>query len=274
LPVRALHTSFKDGFARRWFGGDAFASAYYNALSMSFPAGEQRFIDSLKNALPLLPHTPAADAMREQVRDFCAQEATHRHVHAQYNAVLASQGFVNTWEARIHARYAQFAHIDPRHHLAITVAYEHYTAVFSQVLLSRPAMTAAMDPTLRRVWLWHAMEETEHKAVAFDLYRAVGGNEAWRRRWFVRVSVMFATDLLRQTVRNLHADGALFKPGTWWSAWCFFLGRPSRGGGWVWQTVGPLWQFMRSNFHPWQHDNTGDARAYAEAHSAEWRLVR
>ena len=35
--------------ARHWNGGDAFRTAYFNALSMSFPVGEQFFIDSVRD---------------------------------------------------------------------------------------------------------------------------------------------------------------------------------------------------------------------------------
>ncbi len=49
LPVRRLHVDLAQPFDARWCGGDAFRTAFFNALSMSFPVGEQYFIDSLKN---------------------------------------------------------------------------------------------------------------------------------------------------------------------------------------------------------------------------------
>lgn len=274
LPVRKLHVDLSQGFRRHWHSGDAFRSAYFNALSMSFPAGEQKFIDSVLACVKLLPLGKEHDALRAQLRDFCAQEATHRHVHAQYNAVLEKQGLVNHWEPRIARRFARAAHINPLHHLAITAAFEHYTTVFAEVTLTRPDMLAQADPAMRSVWLWHGMEETEHKSVAFDLYQTVSGNYAWRRRWFFYVSVTFAVDALRQTVNNLWHDGTLFKPGTWVSALQFFWGRPSRGGGWFWLTARRLTHYLHRDFHPWQHNNQADAQNYAAQHANEWRVVR
>jgi uncharacterized protein len=275
MSVRKLDVDLSLGFERHWFGGDAFRSAYYNALSMSFPAGEQLFIDSVKSALAMLPDTPEHAALRSQCADFAAQESTHRHVHTQYNAVLEQQGLKNHVEPRIWARFKKVEHLlTPRHHLAITAAYEHYTAVFAHISLGRPDMTANASPLMRKLWNWHALEETEHKAVAFDLYHAVGGNYRWRVRWFLFASIQFALDSLRQTVNNLWHDGTLFKPSTWCSAAQFYFGRPTRGGGWVWLTTKPLLAYLKRDFHPWQQDNRAAAQAYAATHASDWKVVR
>ncbi len=279
LPIRKLHVDLSGGFERHWFKNsrgqaDAFRTAYYNAMSMTFPAGEQLFIDSVKRVQYRLPATPEHAAMHETIRDFCAQEATHRHIHAQFNGHLAKQGYRNEVERRIWARFAKHEHINAMHHLGITAANEHYTAVMSDALLRHQALTSGMSQAMQQVWRWHALEETEHKAVAFDLYTALGGSYLWRIRYFVYGTTMLLTDILRQTAANLHQDGALFKPSTWASAAQFFFGRPSQGGGWFWLTARPLLAYFRKDFHPNQHDNRSLALAYAQSHADDWRLVR
>lgn len=275
LPIRKLDIDLSQGFERHWFVGDAFRTAYFNALSMSFPAGEQLFIDSVKNALPLLAATPKNEPLRALCNDFAAQEATHRHVHAQFNAVLDKQGLKNHVEPRIWARFKKHeALLTPRHHLAITVAYEHYTAVLAHVMLAHPEMMATATPMMQKLWRWHSLEETEHKAVAFDLYHAVGGNHRWRVRWFLFASVQFYLDVFRQTANNLWHDGSMFKPSTWLSAVAFFFGRPSRGGGWAWLVTRPLLDYFKRDFHPWQHNNQALAQDYSANHAQDWRLVR
>jgi uncharacterized protein len=262
LTVRRLLIELDTPFARHWNGGDAFRTAWFNALSMSFPLGEQFFIDSVRAGLQLLP-----DADRErfgrEVQGFVGQEATHRRIHALFNAQLAQQGHVNAWEARIRRRLERLQGAHPRHAVAITAATEHFTAILAEHMLLRPQVLDGAEPRLRTLWLWHAAEESEHRATAFDLYRALGGNERWRRRWFLLVSWHFLADALRQTARNLAHDGALWRASTWRSAAGFLCGRD----GLVRHTFGPWRSYWSARFHPlrqggeagmkWLKGNTG-----------------
>jgi uncharacterized protein len=278
LTVRALQVDFSQGFERRWFGGDAFRSAYFNAMSMTFPVGEQNFIDTIKGVDHLIDAQIESEAeraaLRAQLRDFIAQEATHRHIHSQYNAVLAAQGFVNAVEPRISRRIAFFSRLHPLNLLASTCAYEHYTAVMSEVILERPETSEAMPPMMRRIWRWHALEETEHKAVAFDLYKRLGGHERGRIAAYVMAMCLFQLDAFLQTTNNLRRDGALCKPSTLWGMLTFFCGRPSRGNGWIWMTARPLLAYLKPRFHPNQLGQAALTSEYASAHAQDWRVVR
>lgn len=248
-PVRRLRVDLDTPLPPHWNGGDAFRTALFNALSMSFPAGEQLFIDSLRLGLAKLP-PEARSRCDEEVRAFIGQEATHRHVHARFNAHLAAQGLLNTWDGRIVARRARLQGVDARIWLGVTAATEHLTAVFAEVLLSQPALLAGAAPRLRDLWLWHSSEETEHRSTAFDMYRALGGNERWRLRLFRVVSFYFATDLLRQTARNLWHDGSWKQTATWRSAWTTLLGPH----GLLRHAWGPWRRYTRADFHPEQAD--------------------
>ena len=56
--------------------------------------------------------------------------------------------------------------------LAATAALEHFTAIMAHALLSDPRHLEGASPEAARLWRWHAMEEIEHKAVAFDTFVA------------------------------------------------------------------------------------------------------
>jgi len=220
LTVRQLQLDLSQGFDRQWHR-NAFLSQFFNALSMSFPVGEQSFMDSLKGALPLLPEPePGAPdphaLLRASVVQFVGQEATHRHVHQLYNAQLQRQGLVNHWERWLEKRLqdGQRRNLHPLHWLAITAAYEHFTAVLADSLLRHDDTLQGADPRLQTLWAWHAAEETEHRAVAFELYRAVGGNHTWRVRWYAYVLARLSMDIPRQTIINLWHAGSLFRPGS------------------------------------------------------------
>ncbi len=218
---------------------------------MSFPVGEQFFIDSVRNGHKQLPADKQAQ-YKDEVQGFIGQEATHRRLHSLYNAHLEKLGLVNDWAPRAQERMKLLDGIDPRHALAITAANEHFTAILADWMLRNPDRVASDDERLTTMWLWHSSEESEHKTTAFDLYKALGGNEAWRITWFRRVTIIFLGDTLRQTVNNLQHDGTLWKWSTWKSAASFLFGER----GLIRQTYKPWREYLRADFHPDQQDST------------------
>jgi uncharacterized protein len=99
LVVRRLLVDMEAPIARHWCDGDAFRTALFNALSMSFPVGEQFFIDAVRNGLKALPDEKQ-QRFRVEAQGFIGQEATHRRLHALYNAQLEKLGLVNEWDPR------------------------------------------------------------------------------------------------------------------------------------------------------------------------------
>lgn len=251
LVVRKLLIDLKAPFAARWNGGDAFRSAFFNALSMSFPLGEQYFIDSVRNGVKTLaPHEQAR--LGPEVQGFIGQEATHRRLHALFNDHLHSMGFVNQLERRAAKRIEANAHRDPRVHVAATAATEHLTAIFAEWTLSHPQAFEGAEARLQTLWMWHASEEAEHRSTAFDVYKAMGGNERWRVRLFRYVTFTFLADVTRQTVRNLWHDGALLHWSTWKSAYQLLLSPEG-----MFRSNYRLWKaYEAPDFHPRQQDDT------------------
>lgn len=267
LVVRRLLIDLDQPFARDWNGGDAFRTAFFNALSMSFPLGEQFFMDSVRQGVKTLPED-RRQAFAAEVQAFVGQEATHRRLHALFNGHLAAQGHVNAWEDRIRERLKRLEGLDPRHPVAITAATEHLTAILADYLLSHPDVLEGAEPRLQTMWQWHSAEESEHRSTAFDVYLAMGGNHRWRVRWLRVVTTFFLSDLLRQTVRNLHHDGRLWQFGTWRSGARFLLGRE----GLLRRTFGPWRAYLREGFHPSQQDGERGLQ-WLQAHAAQYRVV-
>ena len=249
LLVRRLLIDLDAPIAGRWNGGDAFRTAFFNALSMSFPVGEQYFIDSVRAALKSLPEAERGRFAAE-VAGFVGQEATHRRVHALFNRHLVQQGLRNTIEVRALKRIAANAHRDARVHLAATAATEHFTAIFANWLLRHPEALAGAEPRLQTLWQWHSAEESEHRSTAFDIYQAVSGHHGWRVRIFRYVTVVFLADVLRQTLRNLWHDGSFWHWSTWRSGARLLLARDGiiRGNVGLWR------DYLARDFHPSQHE--------------------
>lgn len=269
ISVRHLDVDLTQGFPRYWNGGDAYRTHLFNALSMLFPQGEQGFIDAVKSCVPMIPGQ-GFDELRQDVKLFIGQEATHRHQHAQMNDELARQGYRSRVERYLKASIEWgLKTLPPRTNLAATVAYEHFTAVLGDGLLRREAWTRDMTPAMRQLWLWHAAEETEHKAVAFDVYQAVGGGWGARAFAFFYAFIEFNLLVTIQVCSMLWRDGKLFSPRTWWSAFTLWWGRD----GIVYHLVPRLFTFLKPGFHPWQDDNRELLLRWRASSGSQYRVV-
>lgn len=255
LTVRRLLVDLETPLPRHWCGGDAFRTAFMNALSMSFPAGEQLFIDSIRKAMTGLPPEQQRRFAAE-VQGFIGQEATHRRIHQRFNAHLEAQGLVNHYERRILERRPLLDSLDTRNWVAVTAATEHFTAVFAEHLLSRPEMLAGSPLRLAQMWLWHSAEESEHRSTAFDVYTALRGSHEWRCRVFKAVARNFAIDTALQTWSNLWHDGTWWRPSTWASAWATLFGR----SGLVRLGYAQMARYLREDFHPSQGEGEAGVR--------------
>lgn len=264
LVVRRLLVDMEAPIARHWCAGDAFRTALFNALSMSFPVGEQFFIDSVRDGFKRLP-PHEQERFRAEVQGFVGQEATHRRLHGLYNSQLEKLGLVNEWEPRARERLKLMEGMDVRHWLGITAANEHFTAIFADWMLRNADLLGDQDARLKTLWLWHSAEESEHKTTAFDLYQALGGSHEWRITWMRRVTLIFLTDTLRQTMANLRRDGTLWKWNTWKSAASYLLGKR----GLLRQTYKPWRDYFRRDFHPSQQDSSA-SREWLTRHSDQF----
>ena len=268
LPIRRLRIDLSQGFPKLWNGGQAFRTHYMNALSFSFPVGEQVFIDSVRKGVELLPPDQQA-AWADEVRGFVGQEATHRFLHGQFNAELERQGLVNHWQHWAARRIKRGEKMHPINHVAATAAFEHFTAVMATGFLSHPAWLEGAPPDLALLWRWHAVEESEHKAVAFDLYRAMGGSERRRILWFVYLAAVFLVESSRQTFINLWRTGLWWRPRTWSQAARFLFGRH---GLWA-ACFGPLLRYLRPGFHPNQLADADEMAQWLQAQRDAYSIV-
>jgi len=169
--------------------GDIVMSHVLTVLSSTFPDGEDFFVRSVAAVRDQLTDPK----LRADVDGFIGQEEMHGREHRVLNEHLAELGYPTRGIGRyVRGLYWVRERIQTtKVNLAFTAALEHYTATLAELLLtSEEARRGVGHPAARDLLLWHALEESEHKAVAFDVYRAVGGSER------MRVVVMWLTHLL------------------------------------------------------------------------------
>jgi predicted metal-dependent hydrolase len=186
VRARRIRFSYPTGSLQRHFvGGDLVMSHVVAHLSARFPEGEDFFVRSVRRFADQITDPE----LTSRVQGFIGQEVTHGREHRALNERLQQMGYPTGWVDRMtHRDFKRFERLmSPLTCLAVTAAFEHYTAVLAEMLLSEERAQAILGSTeVRSMLLWHAIEESEHRSVAFDVYRSVGGSET-RRIWTMRI---------------------------------------------------------------------------------------
>lgn len=218
-----------------WYGGDAAVTEVFHALSATFPAGEAFFLDSVRHyEQELRAHHPA---LWQDVVGFFKQEALHSAQHEKWNRrIQAEYGHpMADLEKRVdQVMQFQKQFMSPLSQLACTACFEHFTAIFGQILLRSRDGLCKMRPPQKKLWMWHALEEVEHKAVAFDVYLAVGGGYLRRAVAMVWVTILFALTFGFIRIYLHWRRGILFSPKTALSMFYFGLINPGYGWRFFW----------------------------------------
>ena len=236
--------------ASDWHGGSAFRTAYFNAMSMLFPLGEKFFIDSVR----FFKDEIDDPRLLIEIIAFQGQESTHRLQHQKYNELLCEQrGYdLDRFERPLRDRMAwAYRELTARRRLAGTAASEHLTAIMADDMLAHQDALSGADPHVAALWLWHGVEETEHKAVAFDVLVAVGGTVRERRQALLMNTFFFFKDTFRIMCLMLKHDGKLWSFREWLTGLKFLLIKP----GILRRVFFAYLRFYKKDFHPWQHDN-------------------
>ncbi|MDE1916464.1 MAG: metal-dependent hydrolase [Sphingomonadales bacterium] len=253
ISVRDLRFLRHSEINRWWLGNNPVATAWHNVLSSTFPRGEAFFIDSLRHHCEGTPPT-----LNAQIRAFIAQEANHSREHRLFNRHVETAGYdMSAIDARLAEFIARTRAKSELVNLIVTTVLEHLTTIIARDLLGSPHLYAKADPEVMALWRWHAVEEIEHRAVAFDTFMHTTRRWGRFRRWRVRcvlailVTRTFIAHRWRDTLELLEQDGI-----TGWRARAalltYLLVRPA-----MLMRILPGWlAFFRPGFHPSSHDDT------------------
>lgn len=253
VSIKARNMSFKieQALATDWADNDAFLTAIFNAMSISFPSGEKNFIDSVR----VYQDRIEDPKLRSEVKGFFKQEGIHSREHRKYNQLLCQQRGYDLGELEgVYLNRIEASKNDPkitnRVMLASTVAVEHFTASFGESFL-RGKLVKNVEGPLGDLWRWHSLEELEHKSVAFDVYRQIGGDNKMRTT-VMRLSMMtLFWDVMKVAIKILRHDQQLWKWKTVKSMAKFLFSKQ----GFIRIHVPAYKAFFRDDFHPWDIDN-------------------
>jgi hypothetical protein len=247
---------------RLWHGGRVQATAIYNALSTTFPRGEAFFVESVRAF-----RDGAPPKLAEEIKGFTTQEAIHSREHDAFNKRAAGAGYdLSELEAQVERRLAVTRSKAPIVSLAATMALEHFTAILAHQLLANPRHLAGADKEAADLWRWHAVEEIEHKGVAYDTW--LWATRDWTRwkRWKLKARVMlyvtrnFLVDRTAGALELMRQDGV-----TGIRAWALLLWYLWVRPGMFRKIAGAWAKFLLPGFHPWNEDDRQLLAAYDES---------
>jgi predicted metal-dependent hydrolase len=252
IQIRNLDFDLPTDGPRYWHGGNPFITHFFNGLSIMFPEGEKFFMDAVRHYDKEL----ADPVLRAEVKGFSGQEALHSREHRHYNERLAERGYPVAALER-HARW--IVDLDRKMpaaaQLALTCALEHFTAIMADTVLRQPETFRDAHPKYAEIWRWHALEEAEHKSVAFDVYRAVApGWIGYLRRIAIMLSttILFSLHVLAFQLILVAHDGKLSDFRSLRESFAYFWGRK----GFLRTSLRAYASYYRPSFHPWEHDNS------------------
>lgn len=252
ITPRDLRVDRNTSNARWWHGGDPVATAYFNALSAAFPQGETFFIESVRRY-----RDQVDEPLQRQIAAFVQQEAMHTREHVVFNKLLRGAGYdLAAMDAETRRRVDDARTRPPLVQLALTVALEHFTAIMAHSLLTERQPLPGASADILRLWQWHAIEEIEHKAVAYDTFLAVTRHLSGLRRWALRCHVMALVSLQFwysnfQRMADFFRQDGMNTPRTWWRVAKYLLVKPGMFRRICWDYL----RFFGPAFHPWHRDD-------------------
>ena len=254
LAIRVRDRRFgRDARQERWWlAGDPIATAWFNALSATFPRGETLFIDAVKAF-----REGAPPRLASEIRAFVKQEVNHTREHLAFNRAAVDAGYdLAEIDARVERLLADVYARPKIAWLAVTMALEHFTAMFAHEFLSHPEHFGGAEHEQAELWRWHAAEEIEHKGVAYDTW--LHATKDWSRwkRWKVKSLLMlvitkrFVTHRFRDAKELLAQDGITGWRATAGLLW-YVAGKPG-----ILRRIFPAWcAYFLPGFHPWNFDD-------------------
>ncbi|MBV9062570.1 MAG: metal-dependent hydrolase, partial [Alphaproteobacteria bacterium] len=170
---------------------------------------------------------------------------------------VAEQGYDFTrLESYLKSRFDFGRKLPHLNQLCATIALEHFTAILAHALLSQGDDLGNAPTELKRMWHWHAIEEIEHKAVAFDTFLFAAGRLSPLRRWWARcfamwmITIMFF-QFIAYGVREFFRQDGINTPGSWRALLRYLWMRP----GIMRRAAPSYFAFYKPGFHPWQIDD-------------------
>ena len=278
LQQRKVEFDFSES-ALHWNPQDPFVSHFVSVLHTMLPAGEFYFCRLYNKALPLITD----EKLKQDLQGFIRQEASHAraHTHGINNYLkknnLEVDSFIEKidWVFEVALDDKPFGITLPKTmerrwlitRLGIIAALEHYTCVLGKYALENTQWDQDQaDPVILDILRWHGAEEVEHRNVAFDVYRHLGGNYWPRYPQMLLVMVAMMGLWCDGTAHLMRQDNHFANPHTklygrtFWRLW-LNASNNKRMPSPAWLVKQAL-RYLSPNYNPMDEADTAMATRY------------
>ncbi|MBV6492979.1 MAG: hypothetical protein LDLANPLL_00986 [Turneriella sp.] len=264
IKPHKIQVSFDDTLPKHWFGGNAFLTHLLNTFTAIFPDAERYFVRWSKKALANVTDPK----IKKDIQGFIGQETMHANQHEKLWETLRAQGYdlepVLWIVQKLGFNWVESILPDKVNYAAVA-GFEHFTAMFGEMYFENPELMNTMHTEMRRLFEWHAAEEIEHKAVAFDQLQSIDDS------YFLRTGVMNVAVVLLylvafgNTFYFMAQDGSLFNPKEWINIYEGFFGKHDFARKSFFKFI----EYYKPNFHPWDNQNYHLAESTLKAYEKE-----
>ena len=266
-PIPIRHFDFRfvpEGIDTRFYLKAELASAYFQSLSIFLTYGEDLVIDTARHHRDFLDDP----VLKQRVTSLIGQEALHSRIHEEWNEILKQNDFPVT----VFRHLADFVfgygfnRLPQPMKLSLMAAIEHFTAVLAEFMMKHEEnFFHSDDEKQRALWMWHMLEESEHKDVAFDVFETLSGN------YLLRITGFFPAMV---TILGLILASGMFVPIyrrprnlfnlRYWKDFRRSLGLLYGRQGVYGSALGHVFEYLKPGFHPNDHDTSEYLAYYKE----------
>ena len=258
IPIRHMKFDFDPAkLDPKFYLNAELASAYFGSLSIFLTFGEDLVIDTARYHRDLL----SDPLLKQRVTSLIGQEALHSRLHDEMNDTYRDVGLpVELF--RTLAGYVfdyGFNRLPQPMKLSLMAGIEHFTAVLAEYMMNHEEVFFhSQDEKQRAIWMWHMLEESEHKDIAYDVFQSLSNNYALRVAGFFPALI---------TILVLISFASFFVP---------FYRKPSNLISWKYWKEMPrsvslifglkdgvygsslkhIFDYLRPSFHPNDYDTT------------------
>ncbi len=266
MPIRHMDFQFRASEVDvTFFRNTELASAYFEALSIFLTFGEDLVIDTARHHRQFVKDPE----LKRLVTSLIGQEAIHSKMHNQFNDVLAEHRFPVTFYRFLADKVFEhgFKKLSNRMQLSLMAGIEHFTAVLAEYMMKNEEIFyASEDERQRALWMWHMLEESEHKDIAYDVFQELSGDYALRMRGFALAAftILFLVPLGGSLIPIIRKPWNLLSPRYWKDVKrsLALIAGPKEGV--YGSTLGHILDYARRDFHPNDHDTSAYLEYYKE----------